>query len=121
MTHGSNTLPARTNFQFNPKLIIVKLIKKIYDDGMVIIVGLGNPGAKFNNTRHNAGFSAVEFFAAKHGFPDFKLSKKYDALVSEKDGILLAKPQTFMNESGRSVHKLISNFKFQISNLVVVH
>ena len=101
--------------------LLSEFSKKIYDNGMIIIVGLGNPGTKFNSTRHNAGFSAVDFFAAKHGFPDFKLSKKYDALVSEKDGILLAKPQTFMNESGKAARKLMANGKGQMENLIVVH
>jgi len=96
---------------------------------MVIIVGLGNPGEKFKNTRHNIGFMAVDFFAKKNNFPEFELSKKYNSLISERpsdtaqreQNILLAKPQTFMNESGKAVKKIISNFKFQISNLVVVH
>ncbi|OGZ65229.1 MAG: aminoacyl-tRNA hydrolase [Candidatus Staskawiczbacteria bacterium RIFCSPHIGHO2_02_FULL_43_16] len=85
---------------------------------MVIIVGLGNPGKKFENTRHNAGFMVLDFFAQQNNSPEFEVSKKYSqALISEKDDILLVKPQTFMNESGRA----ISNLKFQISNLVVAH
>lgn len=113
---------------------------------MVLIVGLGNPGEKFKNTRHNVGFMAVDFFAKKNNFPEFELSKKYHSLISEKivkeispnfngrenkeNKIILVKPQTFMNESGKAVKKLISNAlarrtfassKFQISNLVVIH
>ena len=82
-----------------------------------IIIGLGNPGKKFENTRHNVGFMAVDKFAEKNNFPDFKLSrlqsnrgsstksgqKKSDALVSENGDIILAKPQTFMNNSGLAV------------------
>ena len=79
---------------------------------MIIMVGLGNPGEKFENTRHNAGFMAVDFFAKKNDFPDFSLSKKFNSLISEKleevspdfhgrenHGIkvILVKPQTFMN------------------------
>ena len=96
---------------------------------MIIIVGLGNPGKKFENTRHNVGFLAVDFFAKKNNFPEFKLSKKYDSLISESNGIILAKPQTFMNESGRAVKKLVSNVKGSASAkasadrqmLIVVH
>lgn len=76
---------------------------------MTIIVGLGNPGKKFESTRHNAGFMVVDFFAAKDNFPEFQLSKKYESLISEKDGVILAKPQTFMNESGRAVKNLLNN------------
>ncbi len=85
---------------------------------MFIIVGLGNPGVKFNTTRHNAGFMALDFFATQNNFPEFELSKKYDSLISEKDGILLAKPQTFMNESGKAVQKLMKNSQ---AELIVVH
>lgn len=85
---------------------------------MIIIIGLGNPGKKFNRTRHNAGFMAVDFFAAQNNFPEFKLkSPAINALFSEKDDVVLVKPQTFMNESG----KIVAIYKSQISNLVVVH
>ncbi len=87
---------------------------------MIIIVGLGNPGEKFKNTRHNVGFMEVDFFAKEKDFPDFELSKKYNALVSEKEEIILVKPQTFMNDSGKSVKSLIQNSKFEIRNSVIV-
>ena len=76
---------------------------------MVIIIGLGNPGEKFTNTRHNAGFTAVDFFAKKNTFPEFELSKKYHSLISEQNNVMLIKPQTFMNESGKAVKKLMEN------------
>jgi len=92
---------------------------------MIIIIGLGNPGEQYKDTRHNVGFMAVDVFAEKNNFPEFKLSKKFGSLISEgiigEEKVLLAKPQTFMNESGKAVSKIISNFKFQISNLIVVH
>ncbi len=86
---------------------------------MFIIVGLGNHGTPFNHTRHNAGFEVLDFFARQNEFPEFALSKKYHALVSKKDDVLLAKPQTFMNESGKAVKKLLSNANGQM--LIVVH
>ena len=86
---------------------------------MITIIGLGNPGEKFKNTRHNVGFMAVDAFAKKNNFPDFKLQNKLNALISEKDNIILAKPQTFMNESGKSVKKITSNNN--IDNLIIIH
>jgi len=93
---------------------------------MIIIIGLGNPGKQFDKTRHNVGFMAIDAFAKKNNFPDFKLQKKSNALISDgvidNEKIILAKPQTFMNESGKSVKFLIQNSKFKIQNsIVVVH
>lgn len=86
---------------------------------MLIIVGLGNPGEKLKNTRHNIGFMAVDFFGEKNNFPDFELSKKYKSLFSKKGDVMLIKPQTFMNESGRAVKKIMS--KNKSVDLVVIH
>ena len=86
---------------------------------MNIIIGLGNPGEKFKNTRHNVGFMALDKFVEINNFPSFELQKKFSALVSEKDGVLLAKPQTFMNESGKSAKEIIS--KENTDNVIVVH
>ena len=67
---------------------------------MILIIGLGNPGEKYAQTRHNAGFRVVDEFAKKNNFPEFKLSKKFNTLISENifsnEKIILAKPQTFM-------------------------
>lgn len=84
---------------------------------MIIIVGLGNPGENFSKTRHNVGFMVVDFFAKENNFPEFKLSKKYQAEISENENIILAKPQTFMNESGISVASLLKNHQ---ATLIVV-
>jgi PTH1 family peptidyl-tRNA hydrolase len=85
---------------------------------MTIIIGLGNPGEQYKNTRHNVGFMAIDEFAKKNDFPEFKLQKKSNALISEKDNIILAKPQTFMNDSGKAVKTLTSNKE---SYLIVIH
>src|SRR3989338_5093628 len=84
---------------------------------MTLIVGLGNPGEKFTATRHNAGFMAVDFFAKKNGFPDFAVSKKYRSLISKKENIMLAKPQTFMNDSGKAVQKIVKDHKSQMQHI----
>lgn len=86
---------------------------------MTIIVGLGNPGSKFDHTRHNAGFMAIDAFAKEFNFPDFSIMKKADALISESSDITLAKPQTFMNESGKSVQELLKNKNEPL--LIVIH
>ena len=92
---------------------------------MILIVGLGNPGKKFEKTRHNVGFRVVEELSRKNNFSDFKLSKKFLAEISEgeiaSEKVILAKPQTFMNNSGKAVKKIIKNLKLKIKNLIVVH
>ena len=95
---------------------------------MTIIVGLGNPGRKYIYTRHNVGFQAVDEFAKENNFPEFRLSKKFNSFVSESilnnEKIILAKPQTFMNQSGKAVKKLIGDplsQNFGRAGLLVVH
>lgn len=87
----------------------------------MLIVGLGNPEDAYRFTRHNIGFMALNAFAEKRAFPDFALDKKSRALVSEgfieHQKIVLAKPQTSMNNSGRAVAALCQ--KYQIRDLVI--
>ena len=85
---------------------------------MKIIVGLGNPEGKYNNTYHNVGFSVVDMFATKKGL---KFSKnKCRALIAVGDGYILAKPQTYMNNSGDSVYELKKYFKVPLSDILIV-
>lgn len=84
-----------------------------------IIIGLGNPDNKYNNTPHNIGFEVVDKIAEEKDFPEFKLAKKFKALTSEKDGVILVKPETFMNLSGQSV-KTIKSF-YKTENILVIH
>jgi PTH1 family peptidyl-tRNA hydrolase len=89
----------------------------------MIIIGLGNPGDKFKNTRHNAGFLALDEFSQKNRCSVFKLSKKFLAEISEDNifakNIILAKPQTFMNESGKAVKKILAQKKN--GKIIVIH
>ncbi len=85
----------------------------------MIIIGLGNPGEKYNKTRHNIGFEIIDQFKEKNSFPDFKLSKKFHSLISEDKKIILAKPQTFMNKSGQAVKALIGFYKTK--DLIIIH
>jgi len=92
---------------------------------MMLVLGLGNPGKKFEKTRHNVGFLVVNEFRKKNDFPDFKLSKKLAAEISEgflnSEEIILAKPQTFMNASGRAVKMLNKKYRIKNADLWVIH
>lgn len=88
-----------------------------------IIVGLGNPGKKYENTRHNMGFIAVDLIAEEYGIKVDKL--KFKALVGEGriagQKVVLVKPQTFMNLSGQSVTEIMNFYKEDIENLIVIY
>jgi len=76
---------------------------------MILIIGLGNPEEQYTKTRHNLGACFVNKLKDLLEFPDFKLNKKANTLISEKDNIVLAKPQTFMNNSGKAVKTLLKD------------
>ena len=90
---------------------------------MQLIVGLGNPGDKYQHNRHNIGFLAIDAMARRHGFPPFR--EKFQGLVSEGQiagtRVLLLKPQTFMNASGDSVQKVVSFYKLAPSDVTVIY
>lgn len=94
---------------------------------MKLIVGLGNPGRKFINTPHNLGFEILDIIQNKYAefFPDFKMNKKFQAEISkgkfpDKD-IVLAKPQKFMNLSGKSVQAIKKFYKIKSQDIWVFH
>lgn len=86
---------------------------------MKIIVGLGNPGAEYEKTRHNAGALALQYAARTFKFSDWESAKKYESLASEgkigDEKILFLRPQTFMNNSGKAVRGL------NPKNITVIH
>lgn len=90
---------------------------------MFLIVGLGNPGAEYVNTRHNAGFMTVDAIADSYRFAPFK--SKFDGLISEGsiegEKVFLLKPQTYMNLSGNSVVKAANFYKILPQNIIVIH
>lgn len=92
---------------------------------MKLIVGLGNPGGKYEKNRHNAGFMVVDVLVKALGFSEFKENGKFKALISEGEfegeKVLLVKPQTFMNNSGEAVQKLVSYYKVDWADLWVVY
>lgn len=89
---------------------------------MKIIVGLGNPGEKYQKTRHNLGFMVVDEYANKKDSGGWKLDQKFGSEVFEvSQGLWLVKPQTYMNNSGLAVKLLASYYQIQTSDIVVVH
>ena len=90
---------------------------------MYIIAGLGNPGKKYENTRHNMGFIAIDLLAEEFGIKVDKI--KFKALVGEGriagQKVVLVKPQTYMNLSGQSVMEIMNFYKEDIENLIVIY
>src|SRR4051794_16094704 len=89
---------------------------------MKLVVGLGNPGSKYEGTRHNIGFEVIDRLAA--GGAGASFGRKFEGLVAETSiefhRVLLLKPQTFMNLSGRSVGQALRFYKLEVSDLLVV-
>jgi peptidyl-tRNA hydrolase, PTH1 family len=90
---------------------------------MKLLVGLGNPGQEYAFNRHNVGFMAVDAIAAAHDFPAWR--KRFSGLAAEgrlgREPVLLFKPQTFMNESGRAVGEAARFYKLELGDVVVFH
>lgn len=90
---------------------------------MKLIVGLGNPGAKYARNRHNIGFMALDMIAADHGFSPWK--SKHQGAVSEgrfgADRAVLLKPETYMNKSGDSVGAAMRYLKLEPADVIVLH
>lgn len=89
---------------------------------MKVMIGLGNPGKKYEETRHNAGFMAIDTISEKWGIP--VTQNKFRALVGEGrlegEKVLLVKPQTYMNLSGESVAEILHFYKLIPDELVVI-
>jgi len=88
---------------------------------MRLFVGLGNPGSKYANNRHNIGFSVVDEIARRHGFAPWR--RRFQGETSEgtleRERVVLLKPTTFMNESGRAVQEAANFFKLAAGEIVV--
>src|SRR5579872_4336669 len=87
-----------------------------------LVVGLGNPGSKYDGTRHNIGFEVVDRLAAAGSGASF--TRKFDGLLAEAEidfhRVLLLKPETFMNLSGRAVAQALRFYKLELADLLVV-
>ena len=90
---------------------------------MLLVVGLGNPGAEYANNRHNIGFMAVDEIVRRHSFSPFR-SKFHGEFADGSIGtekVLALKPTTYMNESGRSVQAVMAFYKIAPEDVVVIH
>ena len=88
-----------------------------------LIIGLGNPGREYKDTRHNIGFMLIDQVAVRLNARGMKLQAKaiVTSALYEERKIILAKPQTYMNLSGQSVQGLLNFYKIPIENLLVAH
>ena len=89
---------------------------------MYVVVGLGNPGGKYADTRHNVGFSVIDILAKRH---NTKINKiKFKSLYAEVkiggEKVFLVKPQTYMNKSGETVLEISNFYKVPLDNIIVV-
>lgn len=89
---------------------------------MYLVAGLGNPGKEYDMTRHNIGFSTIDYIADEYGVKVKKL--KYKALFGEcnigGEKVLLVKPQTYMNLSGESIREFASFYKIPTENIIII-
>lgn len=107
------------NYTEGDVMLFSKKSESVYD---LLLVGLGNPGANYENTRHNAGFDVIDALIKKHGITLGK--NKFEALYGDatlcNKRVLIVKPQTFMNNSGEAVSKLARFYKIPIDKILVV-
>ncbi|MBI2674656.1 MAG: aminoacyl-tRNA hydrolase [Candidatus Yanofskybacteria bacterium] len=102
-----------------------------------LIIGIGNPDLEYQNTRHNVGFMFLDYLAKKLEANDFEFDKKSNSLITKAKletaptpkgrgsdrsvGVILAKPQTYVNKSGEAVKKLAKTYNLKPNDLIVVH
>lgn len=90
---------------------------------MKLIVGLGNPGKKYTETRHNVGFMAIKKISDK--FDIKNVDKDCESLIAkgniDNNKVLLAQPLTYMNRSGRAVKKLVNKYNIKIDDIIVIY
>lgn len=92
---------------------------------MKLLIGLGNPGRKYENTRHNVGFMVLDKLANSLSLIAYRLENQFKSEVTQIGGIdenrvIFAKPQTFMNLSGKAVSKIMQYYKIGLDDLIVV-
>jgi len=90
---------------------------------MKVIVGLGNPGPRYRDTRHNVGFRTLEELASRH--PIVRQESRFDAIIAHlqvnHEKVFLVKPLTFMNLSGKAVRALVSYYKIDLQDIIVIY
>ena len=92
---------------------------------MKLIIGLGNPGEEYKKTRHNAGFLAVDKIVLSIKYQVLSTQLKFNTEISngtiDDEKIILAKPQTFMNNSGQAVKTILDYYKIKLEDIIVIH
>lgn len=107
---------------------ILNEMAPLYDVGLnttILIVGLGNPGKEYDGTRHNIGFAAIDTFAERHEFPGWQQKKDlhswYASQTIGSTRVILCKPTTFMNDSGKAVQAVQHFYKVPNDKTLVVY
>ena len=97
--------------------------KKVTNNNIALIVALGNPGEKYESTRHNIGFSFIDKFSEQINSPitDSKFNSLYSNVNKDGKKLLLLKPQTYMNDSGVAVKKVKDFFKISSNQTIVIY
>lgn len=95
----------------------------ILEGNMFLVVGLGNPGEKYDKTRHNAGFDVVDLCEKKYNFMINRTKFKgvYGEVQIGNEKVMFLKPQTYMNLSGESVRAIMDFYKIPVENLIVIY
>lgn len=90
---------------------------------MKMIVGLGNPGKKYETTKHNIGFMTIDALLTQHGSPAAKKEMEAEvyAVMVNGEKVLFVKPLTFMNDSGRSVGPMMAYYNIELEDLIVIY
>jgi len=92
---------------------------------MKLIIGLGNPGIKYEKTRHNLGWLVIDQLAQEIGINNWKNETKFNSLITQggfnDQKIILAKPETFMNDSGLAVQSIASYYKIPSREIIIIH
>ena len=92
-------------------------------DKMKLIVGLGNPGREYENTRHNIGFQTIDKYASKLGVSinKSKFNGLYGETIISGDKVMLLKPQSYINLSGEVIRKFVDFYKINIEDILIIH
>lgn len=87
---------------------------------MKLIIGLGNPGIKYKNTRHNLGFMLVDSFAKNNGL-SWRYNPDWICYFAKTEEFVVVKPSTFMNKSGEAVREVLNFFKINLGDVLAIH
>src|SRR5699024_7288181 len=90
---------------------------------MKLITGLGNPGRKYEKTRHNIGFMAIDYLSERLNIPlrESKFKSEFGSGIVHGEKVFLMKPQTFMNLSGESVRPFLEYYKMTVDDILVLY